>query len=200
MVEQPQGIENNTVQEGKDRQKNRAKATFSLLDHFVKVYNNAETYIKRSLTLFGLGSIIAGASFSVGQRLPSNEVTLPKSSSSTNTSSNFTSQPIDSKPQIIYVTPPPNQPITSPHPEPTKTTSVESEPIVTSSSSPSETTPANRQPEPIVTSSSSPSETTPANRQPEPLVTPPSIDSLPVPKQLSEVKQTVDFLLKERDD
>ena len=65
MVKQSQAIENNTAKECKDRQKDRAKAAFSLLDHFIKAYNNAETYIKRGLTLFGLGSIIAGASFSL---------------------------------------------------------------------------------------------------------------------------------------
>ncbi len=192
MVEQPQAIENNTAQdkEREDRQKNRTKATFSLLDHSIKIYNNTETYLKRGLTLFGLGSIIAGASFSVGQRLPNNEVTLPQNFSDTpssNLSSTSTPQPPVNptpqlnypQPQIIYVTPPPMQSITVPKPKPIKTSTlaeIKPEPVVTSPSSTPKTIPTNPQPEPVVTSPSSTPKTTPTNPQPEPVVTsPPSI-------------------------
>lgn len=56
-----------------NQSKERVKAGFSVLDHFVKIYNSSETYIKRGLTLFGLGSILAGASFGGGQQLPSSQ-------------------------------------------------------------------------------------------------------------------------------
>ena len=186
MVEQPQAMENNTAKEHEDKQKNRTRATFSLLDHFLRVYNNSETYIKRGLTLFGLGSVIAGASFGVGQRLPNNEATLPQqysdspasSLSSTSTSQqpvNPTPQPNSSQPQIIYVTPPSTQSIIVPHPEPTKTlTSIES------------------QPEPVVIPLPSTSKTSSTAQQPEPVETPSPVNSLPVPEKVSQVKQTVD--------
>jgi hypothetical protein len=198
MVEQqPQAIENNTSKEREDTHNSRTKAAFSLLDHFVKVYNNTETYIKRGLTLFGLGTILAGASFGVGQRLPHNEVTLPENSSNTPTSNlsststpqppvNPTPQPHHPQPQIIYVTPPPTQSITVANPEPTKTsTSVESkpEPVVTTPPS----TPTNQEPKPVVTTPPS----TPTNQAPEPVVAAPP-NPLPVPEELSQVKQTVD--------
>ncbi len=204
MVEQPQAVENNTAKdkEREDRQKNRTKATFSLLAHFVKVYNNTETYLKRGLTLFGLGSIIAGASFSVGQRLPNNEVTLPQNSSDTPSSNisststpqpsvNPTPQPNYPQPQIIYVTPPPIQSITVPNPEPTKTSTlveIKPKPVVTAPPSTPKTIPTKPQPEPVVTAPPS----TPTNPQPEPVVTLPPINSLPVPEELAQVKQKVD--------
>ncbi|BAU64797.1 hypothetical protein STA3757_21730 [Stanieria sp. NIES-3757] len=123
MVEQSKTVTNNIARE--EQRTDRTKAAFSLLDHFVKAYNNGETYIKRGLTLFGLGSILAGASFSVGQRLPNHKVTLPQNSSDTptaNVSSPSTSQaPAQPapQPQIIYITPP-TQAIApaSPTPEP----------------------------------------------------------------------------------
>lgn len=67
--------------------KERVKASFSVLDHFVKIYNYGDTYIKRGLTLFGLGSILAGATFGGGQQLPSSQQ---------NTS-------VERSPSIIYV-------------------------------------------------------------------------------------------------
>ncbi|MCU0537804.1 MAG: hypothetical protein MUD14_28285 [Hydrococcus sp. Prado102] len=70
-----------------DQSKERVKAGFSVLDHFVKIYNSSETYIKRGLTLFGLGSILAGATFGGGQQLPSSQQ---------NTS-------VERSPSIIYV-------------------------------------------------------------------------------------------------
>jgi hypothetical protein len=71
----------------KNLSKEQVKAGFSLLDHFVKLYNSGDTYIKRGLTLFGLGSILAGATFGGGQQLPSSQH---------NTS-------VERSPSIIYV-------------------------------------------------------------------------------------------------
>lgn len=172
MVEQSKTVTKNIVRE--EQRTDRTKAAFSLLDHFVKAYNNGETYIKRGLTLFGLGSILAGASFSVGQRLPNHKVTLPQNSSDTptaNVSSPSTSQP-PAQPQIIYITPP-TQAIApaSPTPEPNKTSiSVDSKP------------------EPVVT----PPPSTPTPQPPEPVVKTPPIQSPSVPEELSQVKQTLD--------
>jgi hypothetical protein len=91
-----------------DSKEQRIKATFSLLDHFVKAYNNGETFIKRGLTLFGLGSIIAGASFGAGQRLSTEEIKLPnQSADSTNVTLPSNTQPTHHAPSIIYVTPHP---------------------------------------------------------------------------------------------
>ncbi len=206
MVEQPQIPENNTAKERKDSQKNRIKATFSLLDHVVRAYNNTETYIKRGLTLFGLGTVIAGASFGAGQRLPNNQVTLPQNSSDTQTvdvSTNSTpQQPVNQspqpnhlQPQIIYLTPPPSQPIIVPNTEPVVTpppAEKQPEPVVTPP-------PVEKQPEPVVTPP-------PVEKQPEPVVTPPPateqqpepvvasppIDSPSVSEKLSQIKQKVD--------
>jgi hypothetical protein len=179
MVEQSKTVANDIPKESEEKQTSRTKAAFSLLDHFVKVYNNSETYIKRGLTLFGLGSILAGASFSVGQRLPNDKVTLPQNSSDTPTAtvsspsnSQPPAQPNHSQPQIIYITPP-TQAIApaSPTPEPNKTSiSVDSKP------------------EPVVTPP--PSTSTP--QPPEPVVKTPPIKSPSVPEELSQVKQTLD--------
>jgi hypothetical protein len=43
MVEQSKTVANNIPKESEEKQTNRTKAAFSLLDHFVKVYNNSET-------------------------------------------------------------------------------------------------------------------------------------------------------------
>ena len=176
MVEQSKTVTNNIARE--EQRTDRTKAAFSLLDHFVKAYNNGETYIKRGLTLFGLGSILAGASFSVGQRLPNNEVTIPQNSSNTPTatvSSPSPSQPPvqpASQPQIIYITPPTQAiALPSPTPEPNKTSiSVDSKP------------------EPVVTTSPSSSTSQP----PKPIVKTPPIQSPSVPEDLSQVKQRLD--------
>ncbi|AFZ34180.1 hypothetical protein Sta7437_0580 [Stanieria cyanosphaera PCC 7437] len=187
MVEQSKTVTNNIDQEREEQQTNRTKAAFSLLDHFVKAYNNGETYIKRGLTLFGLGSILAGASFSVGQRLPNNEVTLPQNSntSTSNVSSPSTAQPAP-QPQIIYITPP-TQASADNTPEPNKTSiSVDSkpEPVVTTPPP----TPTSQPSESVVTTPPP----TPTAQPSEPVVTAPQIKSPSVPKELSQVKQTLD--------
>ncbi len=201
MVEQPQAIENKNSKEHQDRKKERIKATFSLLDRFIKVYNDTETYVKRAVTLFGIGSILAGASFSLGQRLPNNEVTIPQNSSDRLTSDsipqqpvNSTSQPSHPQPQIIYVTPP-TQSITIPHSELIKTsTSIEStpKPVVDSPPATPKINPIKSSPKPVVESPPSTPETHPIEPSPEPVAksTPP--DPLPIPEELLEVKQTVD--------
>ncbi len=166
MVEQPKTIQDNAAQEHEDSQKNRIKATFSLLDHAVKIYNNTETYVKRGLTLFGLGTIIAGASFGAGQRLPNDKAIVSPNSFDTpanNVANNSTPQnPVNhspqsnhSQPQIIYLTPPPSQSITVPNSQP-----VANPPAV--------------------------------EQQPEPVANPPAVDSLPVSGELAQVKQTIE--------
>lgn len=126
MVEQPQTTEKHTAEERKNNEKNnRVKATFSLLDHAVKIYNDTETYIKRGVTLFGLGTVIAGASFSAGQHLPNSQANLLQSSPNTQTSDISSQQPVNQtiqpntlQPQIIYIKPLPSQSETVPNPEP----------------------------------------------------------------------------------
>ena len=188
MVEQNQ--DNNTAKEWEDRQKNRTKATFSLLDHCVKVYNDTETYIKRSFTLFGLGSIIAGASFSFGQGLSNNQVTLPQNTSdaptSTLSSTHTPPQPVNltPQPQIIYITPPPTQSITVQQPEV----------VVTSPTSVTKNTSPIQQPEVVVTAPTSTPQNIPTAEASEPVVASPSTDSILVPEELSQVKQAADSL------
>ncbi len=214
MVEQSQTVENNVAKEREDNKednkKDRIKATFSILDHAVKIYNNTETYIKRGLTLFGLGTVIAGAAFNVGQRLPNDRATLPESSSNTPTAEvDNTSTPQEpaslfpqsnpSQPQIIYLKPLPSQSVTIPHSEP----SVTPPPAAQQPPKPVVTPPAAQQPpQPVVTP--------PATQQPpQPVATPPAIqqppqptvastpsDSLPVSEELSQVKQTVESVEK----
>ncbi len=134
----------------------------------------------------------ASGEVTVGQRLSNNEVTLPQNSSDTQSSGlsstsipqqpvNPTPQPKHPTPQIIYITPP-TQSITVSNPEP----------VVTSAPSTPKTIPTNQQPEPVVTSAPSTPKTTPTSQQPKPVVTPPPVNSLPVPEEISQVKQTVD--------
>ena len=196
MVEQPQAMENITPKENEDKQQNRIKATFSLLDHAVKAYNNSETYIKRGLTLFGLGSVIAGASFSVGQNVPSDRVSLSQNSDTTPTSNlTSTSQPQQSanssfqqnppQPQVIYVTPP-SQPISVHNIQPINppvATNSTPKPVNTSATS----APENVSPKPVATN-------TPAatNPTPKPVNIPSSTNLPPISEELSQVKETVD--------
>ncbi|MDJ0593392.1 MAG: hypothetical protein QNJ72_25965 [Pleurocapsa sp. MO_226.B13] len=205
MVEQSQTVENNVAKERednkednkKDNKKDRIKATFSILNHAVKIYNNTETYIKRGLTLFGLGTVIAGAAFNVGQRLPNNQTALPESSSNTPTAEvDNTSTPQEpaslfpqsnpSQPQIIYLKPLPSQSVTIPHSEP----SVTPPPAAQQPPQPVATPPATQQPpQPVATP--------PATQQPpQPTVASTPSDSLPVSEELSQVKQTVESVEK----
>lgn len=201
MVEQLQAMESTTPKKNEAKQNNRIKATFSLLDHAVKAYNSSETFIKRSLTLFGLGSVIAGASFSIGQNISSNQVALPQqsvdtpthnltststpqkslnSSSQTNPSQTNLSQPNPPQTQVIYLTPP-NQSITVHNQQPTTQSSIrahqQSELIVTNS------------PAPSPSSAPTPS---PVNQAPKPLNTSPAINPQPIPDKQSQIKETVE--------
>lgn len=173
MVEQPQTLENNVAKEREDSQKNRVKATFSFLDHAMKIYNDTETYIKRGLTLFGLGTVIAGASFGAGQHLQSSPDT-PTSDITPQQPVNHTPQPNTSQPQIIYVTPPPSQSGSVPHPEPAV-----SSPPVEQQPAPAVTPPVEQQPTPVVSSP-------PAEQQPAP-----AVHSSLISEELSQVKQAV---------
>ena len=85
--------------------KERVKATFSLLNHLVKAYNEVETYVKRGITLFGLGSVIAGVSFGAGQQVSQKEIDMLNS---LNNSSN--SQVQSAPQQVINHTLPNGQP------------------------------------------------------------------------------------------
>ncbi|MEM8675634.1 MAG: hypothetical protein AAGF83_17440 [Cyanobacteria bacterium P01_G01_bin.67] len=115
MVEESNKVNNSDAEKSEDTKKERIKATFSLLDHTVslldhtvKIFNNTETYIKRSLTLFGLGTVMAGAAFSVGQRLfPSTQPPLPTSAPDTAApEAPLNPSPQINQPPIIYIQPP----------------------------------------------------------------------------------------------
>ncbi|MDJ0632786.1 MAG: hypothetical protein QNJ34_06305 [Xenococcaceae cyanobacterium MO_188.B29] len=92
--------------------KERVKATFSLLNHLVKIYNEGETYVKRGLTLFGLGSIIAGVSFGAGQQVSQKETDVLNSLNNSSTSQvQSNPQPVinhtlpNGQPSVIYLAP-----------------------------------------------------------------------------------------------
>lgn len=106
----------------------RVKATFHVLDHLLNIYNSSETYIKRGITLFGLGSVIAGVSFGAGQQINSTQ--------SANTEQKVVSTP--PTPSVIYLQVPANHnstgstPINS-LPQPSNVTArstIESKPFV----------------------------------------------------------------------
>ena len=96
--------------EEKNNRKERVKAGFNLLNHFVKIYNEGETYVKRGLTLFGFGSIIAGIAFGAGQQISQKEVNAVNDSTSAVQS---TPQPAINHtaptppPAVIYLAPTP---------------------------------------------------------------------------------------------
>jgi hypothetical protein len=191
-----------------DSKEQRIKATFSLLDHFVKAYNNGETFIKRGLTLFGLGSIIAGASFGAGQRLSTEEIKLPnQSADSTNVTLPSNTQPTHHAPSIIYVTPHPSQQVFIPTPTSTPstaTTNSESTPVVNSPTPSSQPVTKNSAENQTVATSSS--ESTPVVSSPTPSPQPvpknsaenqtvassSSASSKPIVETLSEVQQVVE--------
>ena len=189
-------MENTIPQKTEEKQKNRIKATFSLLDHAVKAYNSSETFIKRGLTLFGLGSVIAGASFSVGQNIASNQITLPQKSVDTltpNLTSTSTFQkPLNSssqtnppqtnppQPQVIYLTPP-NQSITVHNQQPTNQSSrrahQQSELVTTNSPAPA--------PSPAPTPA-------PVNQAQKSVNTSPATNPKPIPDKQSQILETVE--------
>ncbi|MEM7759489.1 MAG: hypothetical protein AAF298_15385 [Cyanobacteria bacterium P01_A01_bin.40] len=170
MVEESNKVNNSDAKKSENTKKERIKATFSLLDHTVKIFNNTETYIKRSLTLFGLGTVMTGAAFSVGQRLsPSTQPPLPQPASD-NAAPEAPLNPspqINQPPQIIYIQPP-NEPQQD----------LNSQPI-----------PALPQqaPTPVDTTPQTPQVAT----QPQPKVILPQVTSQPVQEKLSQAKETV---------
>lgn len=97
----------------------RVKAAFNFLDHFLKIYNSSETYITRGIALFGLGSVIAGISFGVGQQINSTQQvnsdhqhqvsSAPTSQQSVNSTSTVAPPPTPQSPSVIYLPIPANQ-------------------------------------------------------------------------------------------
>ena len=124
--------------------KERVKATFSLLNHLVKAYNEVETYVKRGITLFGLGSIIAGVSFGAGQQVSQKETDMLNSLNNSSTSQvQSTPQQVinhtlpNGQPSVIYLAPVHSQhgfiPTHNPLPitAPTNTTNLQIQPAPT---------------------------------------------------------------------
>lgn len=191
--------------EENNNKKERVKAAFSLLNHLVKAYNLGERYIKRWLTLFGLGTVIAGISFEAGQQISQKEVNVTNGSSNTSTSEvQSTPQPAVNNhavptvpPSIIYLAPAPNQhnfipnytPVSPETLNTTNNTAVQSPPTPTPTpSTVINNTPVQPAPAPIPTPS-----TVTTRSKSEPVVTTP-----PIPKQsesisnvLTEVEQAV---------
>ena len=108
----------------------------------------------------------------------------------------MTPQASHPQPQIIYITPP-SQQITVPHSELIKTsTSIKSapQPVVDLPPANPETHPIETSPKPVVESPPS----TPSTPETHPIKPPETVakstplDSIPIPEELSEVKQTVD--------
>ncbi|MGK7935113.1 MAG: hypothetical protein AB4206_04820 [Xenococcaceae cyanobacterium] len=131
-------------QEEEKGKKERVKATFSLLNHLVKAYNEVETYVKRGITLFGLGSIIAGVSFGAGQQVSQKETDMLNSlnNSSTSQVQSAPQQVINptlpnGQPSVIYLAPVHSQhgfiPTHNPLPvtAPTNTTNLQVQPAPT---------------------------------------------------------------------
>lgn len=174
MVEESNKVNNSDAEKSEDTKKERIKATFSLLDHTVKIFNNTETYIKRSLTLFGLGTVMAGAAFSVGQRLsPSTQPPLPTSAPDTEApEAPLNPSPQINQPPIIYIQPP-NEPQKDLNSQPT--------PVL-----------PQQAPQPLDTAPQTPQVAT----QPQPEVTPPQVTSQPIKEKLSQAKETVDSVEK----
>lgn len=95
----------------------RVKAAFNILDHFLTIYNSSETYLRRAITLFGLGTVIAGASFGAAQQINSTqqvgsnrESSSPLSQQqSVDSTSAVAPAPKPQAPSVIYVPVPANQ-------------------------------------------------------------------------------------------
>jgi hypothetical protein len=168
----------------KESKKEKVKATFSLLDHFVKVYNSGESYVKRGITLFGLGTIFAGVAFGTGQQLPSSEV---------KTSNKTASTAPTTQPTVIYVPMPTVGQATTPSQPSAKTTSPTNSVTKTQQKVTAQPVAAPIQPKPTV----NPAPASPTTSQPS-VAPKPSVNSVPSnsPKQVQEtiaqVRQTVE--------
>ena len=154
-------------QEEEKGKKERVKATFSLLNHLVKAYNEVETYVKRGITLFGLGSIIAGVSFGAGQQVSQKETDMLNSlnNSSTSQVQSAPQQVINptlpnGQPSVIYLAPVHSQhgfiPTHNPLPvtAPTNTTNLQVQPAPTPvpASKTATSSPVQPAPTPVATS------------------------------------------------
>jgi hypothetical protein len=160
-VEQLQPTQENSVSTSSDENRRkkkikgeRVKAAFNLLDHFLTIYNSSETYIRRAITLFGLGTVIAGVSFGAAQQINSTQqVTSNRESSSVLSKQ----QPADSTPAVAPA-PKPQTPSVIYVPVPTNHTWTNHTPVQASTSANSLTTTNQQQ---VVTPQ-------PVNTQPQP--------------------------------
>ena len=198
-----------TEEQEQKSKKERVKATFSILDRVVKAYNEGETYVKRGLTLFGLGSLIAGISFGAGQQISQQEVNTAKDVNGDSTAEvRTTSQPIihhsipTPPPSVIYVTPVPGQHSFTHTPVPTATSPTVSNSSVQPALNPAPkpqsstiTTNSSGQSAPQSIPSSKPS-TIPDSPEVQPVVTKPPIIDRPesISSVLSDVQQAVEPL------
>lgn len=207
---QNQTVAQNQAEE-KNNNKERVKAAFSLLNHFVKVYNLGETYIKRWITLFGLGTVIAGISFGAGQQISQKEVDVTNGSNNTSTSEvQSTPQPVNhnvaptAPPSIIYLVPAPNQhnfipthtPVSPVRSDTSNNFQVQPAPAATPTPTPptiTNNTPV--QPAPAATPTPIPSTTTTSPKV-QPVVTTPPIpqQSESISNVITEVEQAVEPL------
>ena len=194
--------------EEQESKKERVKATFSVLDRVVKAYNEGETYVKRGITLFGLGSLIAGISFGAGQQVSQREVNTANDLNNSSTAEvQPTPQPVPNHPvstpppSVIYLTPMPSQhsviPSHTPVPTPTTPTvsnsSVQPVPKPVPTPQPSKTTNSPVQPASNPTPQSQ-SSTITDSPEAEPVVSePPVLERAgSVSSVLSDVQQAVE--------
>ncbi len=180
-IEVPPAIEvSSSISSAENNKKERVKAVFSVLDHVVKIYNSGESYIKRGLTLFGLGSIIAGVSFGASQQVNHTQKTHSQpihsqATATANQSSTPVVTPTNQTPQIIYVQVPANPNWNSP--TPVKTSTSASSVANTKQNQVIAPPPIKNQPKPI----------TVANTKPKPAIAPPPAKTKPKPISVSSV-------------
>lgn len=154
--------------------KERAKASFGIVDEMLKAYNGGETYVKRFLTFVGIGGVITGTT--LGYVSP---------------------QAPQTQPIIIQTTPPSSLPAASPaEPESSPAKPVESsttQPVAEIQPKSSQTPPSQPKvrpassPKPVIATQPAPSPVT--VQKPPIVISPPTLKS-PVPSLPIKVDQS----------